>query len=45
VFDGATLAVSVQYIVHPVEICAQVGRVLKPGAPFYRGIFQQDVPY
>jgi SAM-dependent methyltransferase len=34
VFDGATLAVSVQYIVHPVEIFSDVGRVLKPGAPF-----------
>jgi SAM-dependent methyltransferase len=34
VFDAATLAVSVQYIVYPVEIFAEVGRVLKPGAPF-----------
>ncbi len=33
-FDGATLAVSVQYLVHPVEVFADVGRVLKSGAPF-----------
>jgi SAM-dependent methyltransferase len=33
-FDGAILTVSVQYLVHPVEVFADVGRVLRPGAPF-----------
>jgi SAM-dependent methyltransferase len=33
-FDGAVVTVSVQYLVRPVEVFAQVGRVLKPGAPF-----------
>jgi SAM-dependent methyltransferase len=33
-FDGAVLTVSVQYLVHPVEAFADVGRVLRPGAPF-----------
>jgi len=33
-FDGAVVTVSVQYLVHPVEVFAEVGRVLKPGAPF-----------
>lgn len=33
-FDGAVLTVSVQYLVHPLEVFADVGRVLKSGAPF-----------
>jgi len=33
-FDGAIMTVSVQYLTHPVETFADVGRVLKPGAPF-----------
>jgi SAM-dependent methyltransferase len=33
-FDGAIMTVSVQYLIHPVETFADVGRVLKPGAPF-----------
>ena len=33
-FDGAVVTVSVQYITQPVEIFREVGRVLKPGAPF-----------
>lgn len=33
-FDGAIMTVSVQYLVRPVEVFAEVGRVLKPGAPF-----------
>lgn len=33
-FDGAIVTVSVQYMTRPVEIFAEVGRVLKPGAPF-----------
>jgi SAM-dependent methyltransferase len=33
-FDGAVLTVSVQYLIHPLEVVAEVGRVLKSGAPF-----------
>jgi len=33
-FDGAVLTVSVQYLIHPLEVFAGVGRVLKSGAPF-----------
>ncbi len=33
-FDGAVCAVSVQYMTRPVETFRDVGRVLKPGAPF-----------
>ncbi len=33
-FDGAIMTVSVQYLTRPVEVFAEVGRVLKPGAPF-----------
>ena len=33
-FDGAVLTVSVQYLIHPLEVFAAVGRVLKSGAPF-----------
>lgn len=33
-FDGAMCCVSVQYLQKPVEVFAEVRRVLKPGAPF-----------
>ncbi|MGH7949820.1 MAG: class I SAM-dependent methyltransferase [Candidatus Binataceae bacterium] len=33
-FDGAVVTVSIQYMTRPVEVFADVGRVLKPGAPF-----------
>ena len=33
-FDGATCAVSVQYMTHPVRLFQEVRRVLRPGAPF-----------
>jgi SAM-dependent methyltransferase len=33
-FDAAVMTVSVQYLVHPIEIFAEVGRTLRPGAPF-----------
>jgi SAM-dependent methyltransferase len=33
-FDGATCTVSVQYLTRPIEVFAEVGRVLRPGAPF-----------
>ena len=33
-FDAALCCVSVQYLTQPVEVFAEVGRVLRPGAPF-----------
>ncbi len=32
-FDAVACCVSVQYLVRPVEVFAEVGRVLRPGAP------------
>lgn len=32
-FDAVTCCVSIDYLVHPVEVLAEVARVLKPGAP------------
>jgi SAM-dependent methyltransferase len=33
-FDGAVMTVSVQYVTRPEELFADVGRALKPHAPF-----------
>ena len=33
-FDGATCAVSIQYVLHPVQLFREIHRVLRPGAPF-----------
>jgi SAM-dependent methyltransferase len=33
-FDGAVMTVSVQYLTHPVEVFAEVARVLRPDRPF-----------
>ena len=33
-FDGATCAVSIQYVTHPLRLLREVRRVLRPGAPF-----------
>lgn len=33
-FDAALCTVSVQYLLHPVEVFVEVARVLRPGAPF-----------
>jgi SAM-dependent methyltransferase len=33
-FDGAVVTVSVQYLTSPIEVFADMGRVLKPGSPF-----------
>jgi SAM-dependent methyltransferase len=33
-FEAAIVTVSVQYLVRPAEVFAEVGRVLAPGAPF-----------
>ena len=33
-FDGATCAVSIQYVLHPLRLLREVRRVLRPGAPF-----------
>ncbi|HMO55696.1 MAG TPA: methyltransferase domain-containing protein [Tepidiformaceae bacterium] len=34
IFDAAVVTVSVQYLTSPVEVFREVGRVLRPGAPF-----------
>lgn len=33
-FEGATLTVSIQYLIRPVEVFTDMGRVLRAGAPF-----------
>jgi SAM-dependent methyltransferase len=33
-FDGVVMTVSIQYLTHPVEIFAEVRRILKEGTPF-----------
>jgi SAM-dependent methyltransferase len=33
-FDGAMCAVSIQYVTHPLRLFRDLGRVLRPGAPF-----------
>ena len=33
-FDGAIVTVSVQYLTRPAGVFREVGRVLRPGAPF-----------
>ena len=33
-FDAAVMAVSIQYLIHPIEVFREVGRVLRPGGPF-----------
>lgn len=33
-FDAAVCAVSVQYLTHPIDVFRDVGRTLRPGAPF-----------
>lgn len=33
-FDGAVMTVSVQYLTRPIAVFAEVGRVLRPDAPF-----------
>lgn len=32
-FEGACIALSVQYLTHPLEVFRELGRVLAPGAP------------
>jgi len=32
-FDGAAICVSIQYLVRPIEVLREVGRVLRPRAP------------
>jgi SAM-dependent methyltransferase len=33
-FDGVVITVSIQYLIRPLEVFADVRRILKPGAPF-----------
>ncbi|NOK62782.1 MAG: methyltransferase domain-containing protein [Chloroflexi bacterium AL-W] len=33
-FDACVLTVSVQYLIHPIDVFTEVGRVLRPEAPF-----------
>jgi SAM-dependent methyltransferase len=33
-FDGAMCAVSIQYVIHPLQLFREVRRVLRPAAPF-----------
>ena len=33
-YDGAVMTVSVQYLTHPIEVFAEVSRVLRPNGPF-----------
>lgn len=33
-FDSVLCALSIDYLVHPVEVCAEVGRVLRPNGTF-----------
>lgn len=33
-FDAAVMTVSVQYLTRPLEVFAEVGRVIRPGGPF-----------
>jgi hypothetical protein len=35
VFDGCILSFSMQYLIQPVKILAEIARVLKPGAAFH----------
>ncbi|NQV22150.1 MAG: methyltransferase domain-containing protein [Rhodospirillales bacterium] len=32
-FDACTISVSVQYLIQPIKVFAELGRVLRPGAP------------
>ncbi|MBA3533939.1 MAG: methyltransferase domain-containing protein [Ardenticatenales bacterium] len=43
-FDAALCAVSVQYLTQPIDVFREVGRVLKPGAPFLVSISNQSFP-
>ena len=43
-FDAAMACVGVQYLQQPVAVFAEVRRVLAPGAPFHRQLFQSLLP-
>jgi ubiquinone/menaquinone biosynthesis C-methylase UbiE len=43
-FDGAMCAVSVQYLTKPIEVFAEMARVLKPGAPFLTSFSNRCFP-
>ncbi len=43
-FDAALCAVSVQYLTQPIAVFREVGRVLRPGAPFFVSISNRCFP-
>ena len=43
-FDAAFCAVSVQYLIHPIEVFREIKRVLKAGAPFIVSISNRCFP-
>lgn len=43
-FDGAMCAVSVQYLTRPIDVFAEVARVLKPGAPLVASFSNRCFP-
>ena len=43
-FDAVLIAVSVQYLVHPVEVFRAIGRVLRPGGRLIVGISHRLFP-
>ena len=32
-FDGCMITVSVQYLIHPIEVFSEIARILRPGSP------------
>ncbi len=43
-FDAAICTVSVQYLTHPIDVFADVARVLKPDSPFFIAISNRCFP-
>lgn len=42
-FDGVMLIAAMPYLKHPIEVFREVGRVLRPGAPFIVGILPRCI--
>lgn len=43
-FDAVLCAVSVQYLIQPLEVFREVARVLKPGSPFFVSLSNRCFP-